>query len=35
LRLDLFDSITAADLMVWHPDLPKHVNWITADLNDG
>jgi 2-polyprenyl-3-methyl-5-hydroxy-6-metoxy-1,4-benzoquinol methylase len=33
-RLDRFDSITAADLMVPPPNLPKQVNWITADLNE-
>ena len=34
LRLGRFDSITATDLMDPPPDLPKHVNWITADLNE-
>jgi 2-polyprenyl-3-methyl-5-hydroxy-6-metoxy-1,4-benzoquinol methylase len=32
--LDRFDSITAVDLMLPPPELPKEVNWITADLNE-
>jgi len=34
LLLDRFGSITAADLMVAPPDLPKQINWISADLNE-
>jgi 2-polyprenyl-3-methyl-5-hydroxy-6-metoxy-1,4-benzoquinol methylase len=34
LRLDRFDSITAADLMVPLLRLPTHVKWMTADLNE-
>jgi 2-polyprenyl-3-methyl-5-hydroxy-6-metoxy-1,4-benzoquinol methylase len=34
LRLDRFDSITAADLMVAPPDLARQVKWITGDLNE-
>ena len=33
LRLDRFDSITAADLVV-PPQRPTEIKWITADLNE-
>jgi 2-polyprenyl-3-methyl-5-hydroxy-6-metoxy-1,4-benzoquinol methylase len=34
LRLDRFGSVTAADLRVAPPGLPKQITWISADLNE-